>query len=158
MNNVIVFPKTLSKSVAHSLKLELALKNFIISMGGSYYEDAIEQGILTSYFRLDHGICVEQRIQIGKLDCVCYTTLSHSISAEELMKYAVIINEINTQLDYGNFEIEEKTGVIRFRTYYEAHDRIPVQALDRLLGYPKYVVNQYGQLFFAEHSLGKGWI
>lgn len=134
----------------HSQRLEMALRNFITSMDGHYYDDELNKGILSSYFRLDNGICVEQKVQIRQTDYVCYTVLSvHATpdNKDQILHYIVIANNINMELDYGNFEIDTETGYIRFRTYYEPIDIVRMEAFDKLLGYPRYIINRYGHLF-----------
>lgn len=134
----------------HSKKLEMALRNFITSMEGGYYDDELDHGILASYFQLDNGICVEQKVHIRQTDYVCYTTLSIHTTAENqdmILRYITIANSINMELDYGSFEVDAATGDIRFRTYYEPIDIVRMEAFDKLLGYPRYIINKYGQLF-----------
>ena len=137
----------------HSKKLEMALKNFITSMDARYYDDELNKGFLSSYFRLGNGICVEQKVHIRQTDYVCYTILSvHTTpkNQEQLLKYITIANNINMELDYGNFEIDTATGDIRFRTYYEPIDIVRMEAFDKLLGYSQQIINKYGHLFVAE--------
>ena len=62
--NVITLPISGSMVISHSKKLEWALRDFITSTGGSYYDDEISNGIIALYFKLDNEICVEQKIHI----------------------------------------------------------------------------------------------
>lgn len=138
----------------HSKKLEWALRDFIKSTGNGYYDDDIKNGILASYFKLNNGICVEQKVQIRKDDYVCHTTLSCSVSpdnADRLLGFVRVANAINRELDYGNFEVNETTGDILFRSYYKPEENVSPVALDMLLGYPKYIINLYGH-FFEMHT------
>ena len=150
---VIQIPERCCGSMAmpkHSKKLEMALRNFITSMDGHYYGDKLSKGILISYFRLNNEICVEQKVHIRQEDYVCYTILSVHTSSEnqeQVLRYIAIANHINMELDYGNFEVDAKTGDIRFRTYYEPIDIVRMEAFDKLLGYPRYIISKYGQLF-----------
>lgn len=152
-NNRFVLPEEFCGSMAmpkHSKKLEMALRNFITSMDGHYYDDEFHKGILASYFRLDNGICVEQKVHIRQTDYVCYTTLSvHTKpdNSQQILHYIRIANDINLELDCGSFEIDAETGDIRFRTYYEPIDIVRMEAFDKLLGYPNYIINKYGHLF-----------
>ena len=134
----------------HSKKLEMALRNYITSMDDSYYDDELNKGILAMYFRLDNEICVEQKVYIQQSDYVCYTTFSIHTTPENqklLLHYITIANSINVELDYGNFEVDIRTGDIRFRTYYEPIDIVRMEAFDKLLGYPRHIINKYGQWF-----------
>lgn len=134
----------------HSKRLEMALRNFITSMDGHYYDEELNKGILSLYFRLDNDICIEQKVKIRQNDYICYTTLSIHIipdNEERLLYYIALANNINMELDYGNFEVDTITGDIRFRTYYEPIDIVRMEALDKLLGYPRHIINKHGQLF-----------
>lgn len=134
----------------HSNRLEMALRNFITSMDGHHYDDELNKGILSSYFRLNNGICVEQKVQIRRTDYVCHTILSvHTTpdNTEQLFRYIAIANNINMELDYGSFEVDTTTGDIRFRTYYEPIDIVRMEAFDKLLGYPRHIINTYGHYF-----------
>ena len=134
----------------HSKRLEMALRNFITSMDGDYYDDELNKGILSSYFRLNNGICVEQKVQIRRIDYICHTILSvHTTpdNTEQLFRYIAIANNINMELDYGSFEVDTTTGDIRFRTYYEPIDIVRMEAFDKLLGYPRHIINKYGHYF-----------
>ena len=147
---VIQIPSGSMAMPKHSKRLEMALRNFITSMDGCYYDDELNKGILLSYFRLKNGICVEQKVHIQQTDYVCYTTLSLHTSPdnkEQLLQCITVANTINMELDYGNFEIDTSTGDIRFRTYYEPIDIIRMEAFDKLLGYPRYIITKYGQRF-----------
>ena len=46
-----------------------------------------------------------------------------------------------------NFEINEKTGDIIFRSVYEPDERVYMESLDKLIGYPRYIINKYGCMF-----------
>ena len=51
---VIVFDKDkLTKKIepTHSRKLEYAIRDFITKCGGSYYDDELSEGVLTSYYQ-----------------------------------------------------------------------------------------------------------
>ena len=149
-NNIVNFPYNKKINQSHSKKLEWALKDFIKSIGYAYYEDEIENGIIALYSKLNNGICVEQKIHIGIEDYVCYTNLSCFVSPKN--KSAIshcksVANAINTELNYGNFEILEDTGEIRYRTYYAPGDILYLESLDQLLGYPLHIINLYGTRF-----------
>lgn len=152
--NPIILPISGSMAMPkHSKRLEMALRNYITSIGGHYYDDQMNKGILTSYFKLDHGICVEQKVYIRQAEYVCHTILSiHTTpeNTEQMIRYIAIANNINTELDYGNFEVDTTTGDIRFRSYYEPIDIVRMEAFDKLLGYPRHVINEYGQYFLEE--------
>ncbi|MBR4864751.1 MAG: hypothetical protein IKU07_09260 [Oscillospiraceae bacterium] len=151
-----IIPKRFCGSTAmpkHSKELEMSLRNFITSTDDNYYDDELDKGILSMYFRLDNEICVEQKVYIQQSDYVCYTTFSIHTTIENqklLLHYITIANSINAELDYGNFEVDVRTGDIRFRTYYEPIDIVRMEAFDKLLGYPRHIINKYGQLFIAE--------
>ena len=155
---VITLPISGSIVISHSKKLEWALRDFITSTVGSYYDDEISNGIVTLYFKLDNEICVEQKVHIRQEDYVCYTTLSCYINPsqkEQLLKYIQISNAINRELDYGNFEIDEKSGDIIFKNVYEPDERVYMESLDKLIGYPRYIINKYGYRFLDVCKDGK---
>lgn len=147
---VITLPISGSMVISHSKKLEWALRDFITSTGGSYYDDEISNGIVALYFKLDNEICVEQKVRIRYEDYICYTILSCYINPsqkENILKNIKIANKINCELDYGNFEIDEKTGDIIFKSVYEPDERVYMESLDKLIGYPRYIINKYGYRF-----------
>jgi len=147
---IITLPISGSMRIPHSKKLEWALRDFITSTGGSYYDDEILNGIISLYFKLDNEICVEQKVHIRQENYVCYTTLSCYINPEQkenILKCIQIANQINRELDYGNFEIDEKSGDIIFKNIYEPDERAYTESLDKLVGYPRYIINKYGCRF-----------
>lgn len=147
---VITLPISGSMYIGHSKKLEWAIRDFITMCDGSYYDDEIDKGIIKSYFRLKNDICVEQKVQIRKEDYICYTTLSCHIDPndkENVSKFVQMANSINLELDYGNFEIDFRTGDIRYKTVYEPDEKVYMEALDKLLGYPKRMIDKFGHCF-----------
>lgn len=147
---VITLPISGSMVISHSKKLEWALRDFITSTGGSYYDDEISNGIVTLYFKLDNEICVEQKVHIRQEDYICYTTLSCYINPsqkEQILKCIQTVNSINRELYYGNFEIDEKTGDIIFKSVYEPDERVYMESLDKLIGYPRHIISKYGYRF-----------
>ncbi len=155
---VITLPISGSMRISHCKKLECALRDFIKSTGGSYYDDEISNGLISLYFKLDNEICIEQKVHIRQEKYVCYTTLSCYINPsqkEQLIKYIKIANGINRELDYGNFEINEKTGDIIFKSVYEPDERVCMESLDKLIGYPRYIINKYGYRLFVACKGGK---
>lgn len=149
-NKVITLPISGSMVMGHSKKLEWALRDFITSMCGYYYDDEIDKSILTAYFKLDNGICVEQKVHVRKEDYICYTTLSCYVQPEDkksIVRCIQIANIINLENDYGNFEVDVNNGDIRFKTYYRPNEEVYMESLDKLLGYPKYIINKYGKWF-----------
>lgn len=147
----IVMPISGSMCRKHSAKLEWALREFITSNEGDYYDDELdEKGVLTSYFRLKNNICVEQRIIISDVDYVCYTTLSVNFNPKNIELYKRICaftNAINVTMKYGNFEVDITTGDIRFRTYYAPDNKVCSKSLHRMLGTPLDVINKFGDMF-----------
>lgn len=134
----------------HSLKLELAMRNFITTIGGYYYDDELSNGIISSYFELNNGLCIEQKIQIRQKDYIVHTILSKFIRHNDhktILEFVLAVNSINKELDYGNFEIDVDSGEIRYRTYYEPGNVVDYNALDKLLSYPMEMVIKYGQVF-----------
>ena len=155
---VIEFPDTGKMWVRYSKKLERALRDFITSQGKTYSTEELPEGIVTSYFRLKNDICVMQRVHIRMNDYVCYTTLSCSPPPErkdEITRCLKVANEINRQIDYGNFEVNEETGEVYFKSYYEPDENVYMEALDKLLGYPMHVISEHGHLFL-KNELKKG--
>jgi hypothetical protein len=53
-------------------------------------------------------------------------------------------NSINQKIEYGNFEVNETTGDIVFKTYYEPDERVFMEGIDKMLGYPLWVIERYG--------------
>lgn len=149
--SLVALPRSNStEKSTHSKKLEWAIRDFITLNDSSYYDDELDAGILLSYFKVGQNICVKQKIHIRQDDYVCYTTLSCHInpkSVKQINHFLQTINGINVELDYGNFEIDMQTGEIRFRTYYEPDEKVYMEALDKLLGYPMYIIKKYAHLF-----------
>ena len=147
---VIPLPFSTGMKHSHSKKLEWTIRDFVTSTGDSYYDDEISNGIISLYYKLDNEICVEQKVQIRREDYICYTTLSCCINPsqkERIVKCIQTANAINRELDYGNFEIDEKSGDIIFKSIYEPDERVYIESLDKLIGYPRYVINKYGCRF-----------
>ena len=152
---VIVFNKDrLTKKIEpiHSRKLEYAIRDFITKCGGSYYDDELNEGVLTSYYQLNYEIAVEQKVIIRQVDYMCITTLSITLKNDDhmygakLLNLLVELNDINCYLDYGNFEYDMETGDIRFKSSYEPSNGIAYsEDLDKLLGYPRFAINKYGE-------------
>lgn len=155
MNNRKVIPlknRTIAAPAAqkHSKRLEMALRNFITSMGGQYYDDELAQGILSSYFQLNCGVSIEQKVHIRQTDYICYTTPALRLPTENsggILQCIQLANRINNELDYGSFAVDPKAGSIRFRTYYEPVNAVNMESLDKLLGYPMYVIGKYIDVF-----------
>lgn len=152
-NKIVLFKMKHSENEQkHSKKLEWFLRDFITSVGGCYYDDKIGEGIMSQYFRLDNNICIEQNIEIRQEDYLCRTYLSCTIdpcNKSHFTRCVCAANRINAKLDYGNFEINEKTGDIIYRTYYKPDNIVDFNALDKLMGYPRHVINRYGHLFVS---------
>ena len=152
---VIVFDKDkLTKKIepTHSRKLEYAIRDFITKCGGSYYDDELSEGVLTCYYQLNYEIAVEQKVIIRQVDYMCITTLSITLKNDDhmygvkLLNLLVELNDINCYLDYGNFEYDMETGDIRFKSSYEPSNGIAYsEDLDKLLGYPRFAINKYGE-------------
>lgn len=151
MGNIIRIPGgNLHLGKRPSKKLELALRSFILQQKVSIYDDEANQGIYKTYFRLKNGICVEQAITVGSSDYICRTTLSCSPKSGNqnmLTSLCILVNVLNCQIDYGNFEIDCHTGEIRYKTYLEPGDIIYDEDLDKLLGYPFEMIGKYGEAF-----------
>lgn len=140
------------KETTHSKKLEFIIRDFISRCGHGYYDDELDKGILKNYFYLNESVSIEQKIIIRENDCICYSTLSLTLKLTDklydtrLLALLVELNDINFQLDYGNFEYDMETGDIRFRTSYEPNEGIICsEDLDKFLGYPRFIINKYGE-------------
>ena len=147
---IIKLPISGTMHTSHSKKLEWAIRDFITSCGGSYYDDELHKSILKSYFRLKNDICVEQKVQIRKDDYICYTTLSLTVDPNKkksISEFIEMANAINLELDYGNFEVDFRTGDIRYKTVYEPDDKVYMESLDKLLGYTKRMIDKFGYCF-----------
>ena len=152
---IIVFNKDrLTKKIepTHSRKREYAIRDFITKCGGSYYDDELNEGVLTSYYQLNYEIAVEQKVIIRQVDYMCITTLSITLKNDDhmygvkLLNLLVELNDINCYLDYGNFEYDMETGDIRFKSSYEPSNGIAYsEDLDKLLGYPRFAISKYGE-------------
>ena len=134
-----------TKKVNYSKKLENALRYFYNETGSQYYDEERENGIYYNYFRINEDICVQQKVIIKQEDYVCYTILSINAYNENINKFYSLINRLNSQIDYGNFEVDSKNNEIRFRTYYEPGDIIYMESIDKMLGYPLYVIEKYAE-------------
>lgn len=147
---VITLPISGRMEVAHSEKLERAICDFMAATTGFNNDDGISNGMLKAYFRLDNDICIEQRVYIRQKDYICRTILSCPVNPdhkEELLKCVQIANEINCKLDYGSFEVDTENGDIIFKSAYEPDDLVHMESLDKLVGYPRHIINKYGSRF-----------
>lgn len=145
-NKVITIPIEGSMRPRHSKKLEWALRDFLKQVDGFYYDDEIHNGIICRYVKTKNDIALEQKVHIGLRSYVCYTTLSVYVnpSDTDLLKRVIMTaNSINQKIDYGNFQINESTGDVIFRTYYEPDERVFMEGIDKMLGYPVMVVERY---------------
>lgn len=150
MGKIITLPISCTMNTRHSKKLEWAIGDFITSNDGTYYDDEIESGIISCYFRLQNGICIEQKVHIRKYDYVCHTTLSYSINPkdkENMSRYVQMTNAINSEFDYGHFEVNFRTGDILFKSYYEPDDKVCSRGLFKLLVHPRRMINKFGHCF-----------
>ena len=151
MGNVLTLPISGSMYHGHSKKLEWALRDFITSNDGTYYDDEIENGIISCYFKLDNEICVEQKVNIRKYDYICYTTLSCYINPEDkenVARYVQMANAINLEIDHGYFEVNFRTGDVLFKSYYEPNGKVCSRGLFKLLVQPRRIINEFGHCFF----------
>ena len=151
MEKIITLPISGSMYLGHSKELEEALKKFITSNDGIYYDDEIENGIISCYFKLDNEICVEQKVNIRKYDYVCHTTLSCHINPEDkenIARYVQIANAINLEIDNGHFEVNFRTGDILFKSCYEPDDKVCNRGLFKLLVHPRKIIKKFGHCFF----------
>lgn len=133
-----------------NFKLMYAIRDFISAHGCSYYDDEIDKGIISNYFRIKNGICVEQQITVRQEDAVCITTLSCPVPADnqQLLTWALsVANEINQHVDDGCFFVDLETGDIRFRSYFSPGNTIYTEDIDMFLGYPKEMVQKHGAHF-----------
>lgn len=141
--------------VNRAAELKMALRSFLVQCGASCYEDEINKDVLKCYSRLQNGMRVEQEIHVGESDYVCYTNLSGSVKdgkPEAVTDLIRAVNGVNIQLKYGNFEVNEESGTIRFRSYYEPGREIRMEDLDRLVGDPLWAVETYsGQILYANY-------
>lgn len=138
------------KQPQFSNKLMYAIRDFIVSHGCSFYDDEISTGIISNYFRLKNGICVEQKIAVRQEDAVCITTLSCPIPTKDqrLLAWALAVaNDINQQIDDGCFLIDLETGDIRFRSFFSPGNAIYTEDIDMFLGYPKQMIQKHGAYF-----------
>lgn len=130
--------------------LKMALRSFLAQCGASCYEDENNKGILKCYSKLQNGMYVEQEVHVGESDYVCYTNLSGHAKTDDLAAVTSLIlaaNDVNRELKYGNFEVDSKSGTVRFRSYYEPGNEIRMEDLDRLLGEPLWAIENYGTCF-----------
>lgn len=129
-------------------KHEIFLKNYL-NMFFSSWDRAFDKSYVI-YFKLNNGICIEQKIFIRNNNYICYTNLAITFdikNVEEMKELFRVINKINTNIEYGNFEFFN--GELRFKTFYSPREVIDMELLDELIGYPHYIINQYGNEFKA---------
>ena len=133
--------------VKRTAELKMALRSFLAQCGASCYEDEANKDVLKCYSQLQNGMYVEQEIHVGDSDYVCYTNLSGRANENEPDAVTALIlgaNEVNRELKYGNFEVDSKSGAIRYRSYYEPFGEIRMEELDRLVGEPLWAIETYG--------------
>lgn len=132
----------------HSNKLMWELKDFFAKHDSGYYDEKIDEGILVIYYRLGNGICTKIKVQVREEDFVCTTVLG--IALEDVLpdKEGDILkwcNNVNCELDYGNFQLQN--GEMVYRTFFKPGSDDCYEGLDMLLGYPMQMIEKYGQSF-----------
>lgn len=140
----------MSGGLKRTPELKQTLRSFLAGCGASCQEDENSKDVLKCYSKLQNGMYVEQEIHVGERDYLCYTNLSGHVDPEDVQALTTRIltaNDINWELKYGNFEVDRKSGTVRFRSYYEPGDEIRLEELDRLLGEPFWVIENYGHVF-----------
>lgn len=133
-----------------SIKLMIAIRDFVSSHGCTYYADELYRGIVSNYFRLKNGICIEQKITVRQGDAVCISTLSCPIPTKDqrLLTWALAVaNDINQQIDNGCFIIDLESGDVRFRSFFSPGNTIYAEDIDMFLGYPKQIIQKHGAYF-----------
>lgn len=143
---VIPMPTSGYRKIYYSLNFEYALRDFIISSGENFSDSEFSDGIASLYFMLDNEIPVEQKIHIRMWDYICYTSIPCNIrpnQKENILNCIRLANKINCELDYGNFEVDERTGKVVFKSIYEPDDFIFSMSLDKLIFHPRYIVKKY---------------
>lgn len=143
----------------YSNKLMWELKDFFAKQDAGYYDERENEGILTNYYEVKNGICLQNDIQVRQEDFICTSVLSISLEkfmdlATEDMKKDLRVelleccNRINTELDYGHFELIDIYGIsIVYKTYFNPHGGECFDGLDMLIGYPMGMVEKYGLEF-----------
>lgn len=149
MGNIIRVPGgNLHPEKGPSKKLECALRNYIDQHNVNIYGGETNQGIYKSSFRLKNGLCVHQEITVGSFDYVYRTALSYKPERGDqdmMTSLCILVNVLNCQIDYGNFEIDCNIGEVRYRTYLKPRDNIYDEDLSMLLGYPLEMIEKYGE-------------
>ncbi len=129
------------------------LQNYAEAAGNPVRDDEEELGMFVRNCQTEAGICVRQQIKIGRKDYVCYTALPLSIfvGGDDMpADYFQIINAINLQLDYGNFEICAQSAEVRCRTYYMPNGDGNAVELYQLLDYPLGIIDRYREYLLPE--------
>lgn len=132
------------------VELKMALRSFLAQCGASCFEDEDDKDVLKCYSRLQNGMFVEQEIHVGDGDYLCYTNLSGRLKTDDPDAVTATIlaaNGVNRELKYGNFEVDGKSGAVRFRSYYEPVNDVRLEELDRLVGEPLWAIENYGNYF-----------
>lgn len=136
----------LNKSKDTTHKHDIFLRNYLNMVFSSWERDFDKSYVV--YFKLNNGICIEQKIFIKNNNYLCYTNLSLTFDVNtigEISELYRVINKINTRIEYGNFEF--CAGNLRFKTFYSPREIIDMELLDELIGYPHYIINEYGNEF-----------
>lgn len=143
----------------YSNKLMWELKDFFAKHDEGYYDEKEKEGILTNYYEVKNGICLQNDIQVRQEDFICTSVLSISLEkflnlATEDMKKDLRLelleccNRINIELDYGHFELIDMYGIsIAYKTYFNPQGGECFDGLDMLIGYPMGMVEKYGMEF-----------
>ena len=143
---ICAMKNTINKTKDKTKKYDVFLRKYLNMVFSSWDRDFDKSYVI--YFKLNNGICIEQKIFIADNNYLCYTNLAlsfNTISTDEISELYRVMNKINTEIEYGNFEFY--SGDLRFRTFYSPGEAIELELLDELIGYPYHIINYYGDEF-----------
>ncbi|HOF94777.1 MAG TPA: hypothetical protein PLE79_04505 [Clostridia bacterium] len=167
MSSIINFPEDTNSNdsttkQSYSQKLMWALRNFITETGSGYYDDRIDEGILSMYYALSEvdvkihvEVTVTEESYRCKIQMHCHLDPDHEDYENAVLLLLYDLNEINMEVEDGCFTLDSNTGFIHCRTFYEPGDTVSNVSLDRLLGYPQYLINKKCKEIVAR--LDSGW-
>ena len=144
--NVLLAPGGYMAKRAPSKSLEKALLAFAAKSEEIMVKHKDQDDVFVLHRQSAGGIDIKQEIKIGQEDYVCYTLLPIDTSVERQdlsLDFFRLVNGINTQLDYGNFEFCEETVALRYRTHYKPDGDVALKTLHLLINYPLHIIDKY---------------
>ena len=122
MSSIINFPEDTNSNdsttkQSYSQKLMWALRNFITETGSGYYDDRIDEGILSMYYALSEvdvkihvEVTVTEESYRCKIQMHCHLDPDHENYGDAVLLLLYDLNKINMEIEDGCFTLDSNTG------------------------------------------------